>query len=78
MVCLCSNIHKVTLSTKMTITIQIARAILLLHTAKPPLTHLDIKPANILVSSLQYVHIICCTKYSLIRKVNKCLHTFGL
>ena len=38
-----------TLPEKLYISIQVCQAIVYLHTSSPPLAHLDIKPANILV-----------------------------
>ena len=47
-----SHIHyfQMSCSSKNKVAIQIAQAVLFLHSAKPPTVHLDIKPANILVS----------------------------
>ena len=38
-----------TYGTKTYIAIQVAQAVMFLHTSSPPMLHLDIKPANILV-----------------------------
>ena len=35
---------------KLSVAIQVAQALLFLHTSKPPMAHLDVKPANVLVS----------------------------
>ena len=47
-----THIHyfQMSCSSKNKVAIQIAQAVLFLHSAKPPTVHLDIKPANILVS----------------------------
>ena len=39
-------------SSKSKVAVQIAQAVLFLHSAKPPTVHLDIKPANILVGNI--------------------------
>lgn len=42
-------------ATKVHIGIQVAQALVFLHTTNPPTLHLDIKPANILVCLLIYL-----------------------
>lgn len=45
-------------ASKLTIAIQVAQAVLFLHSAEPPTVHLDIKPANILVCiQVQFVFV---------------------
>ena len=50
------------LQDKFYVLVQICQSLVYLHTSEPPLAHLDVKPANVLVSSLTVLCIVVSYK----------------